>query len=53
VSEFDAELERLERRGADLFRRAIAGDMAAAEAYLEIVDQKILLLAEDRAGIRH
>jgi hypothetical protein len=29
------------------------GDVAAAEAYLELVDRKILLLAPDRAGIRH
>jgi hypothetical protein len=45
VSELDAELKRLERRSARLFRRAIAGDVAAAEAFLENTDRLILLLA--------
>jgi hypothetical protein len=52
VSELDRELRRLKARAAALFERAIAGDMAAFEAYLEIVDRKILLLAEP-TGRRH
>jgi hypothetical protein len=31
----------------------MAGDIAAAEAVLEIIDRKILLLAEDRTGTPH
>jgi hypothetical protein len=43
MSKLDAELKRLERRGAGLFRRAIAGDLATFDAFLENVDRLILL----------
>jgi hypothetical protein len=47
------ELARLDRLQALHWPRAMKGDIEAAEAYLEIVDRKILLLAEARTGIRH
>ena len=43
------ELARLDGPAAVFFAKALAGDVASAEAYLEIVDRKILLLAEPTA----
>jgi hypothetical protein len=47
------ELDRLDRLHETHWPRAMAGDVEAAEAVLEIMDRKILLLAPDRTGIRH
>jgi len=47
------EFERLDELAAPFFEKALAGDVAAFEAYLEFVDRKILLLAQDRTGARH
>jgi hypothetical protein len=46
-------LARLDVPAAAFFKKAMTGDAAAAEAYLEIVDRRILLLAPDRTGIQH
>jgi hypothetical protein len=51
--ELALELDRLDALQATHWSRAMKGDVAAAEAYLELVDRKILLLADDRAGARH
>jgi len=47
------EFDRLDRLHETYWPRALKGDIAAAEAVLDIIDRKILLLAPDRAGIRH
>jgi len=47
------ELARLDGPAAVFFEKALAGDVAAAEEYLKIVDRKILLLAPDRTGPQH
>ena len=44
------ELDRLDRLQESYWAWAMQGDIEAA---LEIIDQRILLLAEDRTGIRH
>jgi hypothetical protein len=45
-------LARLARLQETHWARAMEGDIEAAEAFLEIIDRKILLLADDRAGAR-
>jgi hypothetical protein len=52
-SDLVRELARLDALQATHWPRALKGDIAAAEAVLEIIDRKILLLADDRAGARH
>jgi hypothetical protein len=47
------EFERLDELAEPFFEKALAGDVAAFESYLEFVDRKILLLAQDRTGARH
>jgi hypothetical protein len=47
------ELARLDRLHEIHWPRALKGDIEAAEAVLEIIDRKILLLADDRDGARH
>jgi hypothetical protein len=47
------ELDRLDRLTETYWAWAMQGDIEAAEAVLEIIDQRILLLAPDRTGIRH
>jgi hypothetical protein len=47
------ELDRLDALQATHWPRALMGDVAAAEAVLKIIDRKILLLVDDRAGARH
>jgi hypothetical protein len=47
------ELARLDALQATHWPRALTGDIAAAEAWLGLMDRKILLLAEDRTGKRH
>jgi hypothetical protein len=47
------ELDRLDRLAETHWAGAMAGDIEAAEAWLAIIDQKILLLASDRTGVRH
>jgi hypothetical protein len=44
------ELARLDRLQETHWPRAMEGDIEAADAVLEIIDRKILLLAEDRTG---
>jgi hypothetical protein len=51
-SDLAHELARLDVLQAPYWARAMAGDIEAAEAVLEIIDQRILLLASDH-GIRH
>jgi hypothetical protein len=47
------ELARLDELEKTYWAWAMQGDIEAAEAVLEIIDQRILLLAPDRTGIRH
>jgi len=53
LTDLALELDRLNRLQETYWVWAMRGDVAAAEAVLEIIDQRILSLAEDRTGLLH